>query len=431
MAQGMREAEQIATRGASSVSKRFESLFKRTPGRRAEQAVSNLVGDLAGGNVAGGIANLAARVSGLGLGVGVAVGAGVEIFEKFHAQIEETNAASEKLKATLREPMAINLKLPAADILQAIHQRVSEAEDLQKKSSSLGSKIASFFGSLPVNLKGKAAVSNTDANEDQQNTSQALAEAKELAAARANALMEEVKIRQTALYGDEKEAAIRESQLKLEQEISKARKEGVALHLPAAAVQKQIEALKQNAFISEEQIGRTDADKRAAFKMRAQEALMNSGGATPDEIKAAQLRMGIGEDTRQLSLGNNSQRQMELLAGRAGKQSELMRLFATRAQSDLLKSPEQRQSEDAARLTSKSLMESFGKNGGRISNWDQYLASSQGDWQAHLNAGTWDRGATGGADKFGGSDQVQAEINNGIADLNQKFDKMLEVWKGS
>lgn len=428
LAQGMREAEQIATRGASSVSKKFESLFKRSPGRRAEQAVSNLVGDLASGNVAGGIANLAGRISGLGLGVGVALGAGVEIFEKFHAQIEATNAASEKLEARLREPMAINIKLPSADILEAIKERVAEAKDLQEKSLSWGSKIKGFFGALPVNFKGSSAVSNTNANADEIKQNEAIAQAKELALARADALAEEVKFRQMSLYGNEKQAQIEKFRLGLEQDIAKAQKEGSALKLPNAAVQKQIASLKRAEFISEEQVGRADSDKRAALKNRMQEALFSSTGASSDQVKAMALRMGIGEDTRQLKLGNNSQQQAELLADRAEKQSQLMSLFSTRAKADLLKTPEERQSEDAAEIASGLLSKRFSQ-AGRLTNWDKDLATLQGNWQAYLNAGTWDRGSTGGAEKVVGGEQLQSEINDGIADLNSKFEKMLEVWK--
>lgn len=85
----------------------FESLFKKTPHRRTELAISGLVSSLASGDLAGAVTGFTARMTGLGLGIGVAVGAGLEIFEKFHESIKATTADTEALEKELKKPVSL------------------------------------------------------------------------------------------------------------------------------------------------------------------------------------------------------------------------------------------------------------------------------------------------------------------------------------
>src|SRR4051794_24376647 len=80
--QGIERAEKRAQTFSGRVEGTFQNLFKRTPGRRAERAIGNLLGDISTGNAAQGIAQFAGRLTGLGLAAGVGIGVAVELFSK-------------------------------------------------------------------------------------------------------------------------------------------------------------------------------------------------------------------------------------------------------------------------------------------------------------------------------------------------------------
>lgn len=157
--QGMDEADGIVTRGAAKIERRlagaqrgFQSLFKRTPGRRAELALSNLAGSLAGGDIAGAVTSFSTRLSGLGLAAGVGIGVAVTLFEKFHKQIEETKASHEALLVEMqRHPLSKIASLSSEGMGQAIETREKLLEDLRQKSEhTFGSELAETFKELLV-----------------------------------------------------------------------------------------------------------------------------------------------------------------------------------------------------------------------------------------------------------------------------------------
>lgn len=103
--QGIERAEKRAQTFAGRVETSFQGLFKRTPGRRAERAIGNLLGDISTGNAAQGIAQFAGRLSGLGLAAGVGIGVAVELFSKLTESVKEVRVAHDELDRQMSRPL--------------------------------------------------------------------------------------------------------------------------------------------------------------------------------------------------------------------------------------------------------------------------------------------------------------------------------------
>jgi hypothetical protein len=102
---GIARAEKRAQTFAGRVEGSFQGLFKRTPGRRAERAIGNLLGDISTGNAAQGIAQFAGRLTGLGLAAGVGIGVAVELFDKLHESVVEVRKAHDELDRQMSHPL--------------------------------------------------------------------------------------------------------------------------------------------------------------------------------------------------------------------------------------------------------------------------------------------------------------------------------------
>lgn len=175
------ESERRAATFAGRAQAKFEGLFKRTPGRRSERAISGLIGDLSGGDLATAVSNFGGKITGLGLGMGVALGAGIELFNKIRESVKETDIATRNLNNTFallggnRGPEQI-----AKDI-KTIHDQTSELSD---KSSGTTSKVGDF-------LRGWFNPSKRRANRDEDVTrglNEELGQRKELNKAEADNL---------------------------------------------------------------------------------------------------------------------------------------------------------------------------------------------------------------------------------------------------
>lgn len=104
---GIERAEKRAATFGGRVEATFQGLFRRTPGRRAERAISNLLGDISTGNLSQGIAQFAGRLTGLGLAAGVGVGVAVELFSKLHESVVEVRQAHDELDKQMGRPLRL------------------------------------------------------------------------------------------------------------------------------------------------------------------------------------------------------------------------------------------------------------------------------------------------------------------------------------
>lgn len=104
---GIERAEKRGLAFGGRMETTFQNLFKRTPGRRAERAIGNLLGDISTGNAAQGIAQFAGRLTGLGLAAGVGIGVAVELFSKLHESVVEVQKAHDELDRQMSKPIGL------------------------------------------------------------------------------------------------------------------------------------------------------------------------------------------------------------------------------------------------------------------------------------------------------------------------------------
>lgn len=222
LARGMREAEALAARGASNVSKKFESLFKRSPGRRAELAVSGLVSDLTTGNLAGAVTNFGERLSGLGLAAGVGIGAGIALFVKMREQILEANKAESALRGELAKPVSLQGGLNPEGITQQIEAIEKTTAEFATKSDTIGQKLKNLGRDVALSfVSGRSGTSGVSALGDQAEIAAGVKRESDLSTARANAELRIVEARRTGLTLSEREGELQKIALEAQQKRSK------------------------------------------------------------------------------------------------------------------------------------------------------------------------------------------------------------------
>lgn len=152
----MERAGQAADRFAGRVSKAgggIEALFKRSPHMRAERALSGFLTQAASGDIVGGLTSITGRMTGLGLAAGVAVGVGVEMFEKLHGAIKETEAAEAALNQVLLSPAKlVGAAQGVAGLTKHLEETHAATEKLRASSDTWLSHVAegirSSFGEV-------------------------------------------------------------------------------------------------------------------------------------------------------------------------------------------------------------------------------------------------------------------------------------------
>lgn len=145
------EAEKRAQTFGGRVESALTGVFKKTPGRRAELAISNLIGDITSGNATQGIAQFAGRITGLGLGAGLAIGATVEIFQKLHAQIKAASDASKELGLSLSR---LGGTRGPEEISKQFEEISTQTAMLVKESSTFGNKVGNALDKITETFTG-------------------------------------------------------------------------------------------------------------------------------------------------------------------------------------------------------------------------------------------------------------------------------------
>lgn len=145
---GIENAEKRAATFSQRVEKNFIGIFKRDPSQRAENAVSNLIGDITSGNTARGLAQFAGRISGLGIIAGVGIGAAIDIFDKLRDSVIETRKAHEVLRMQMLKPMALVGGLSAEGISQQAGQLDKAIQDLKEKQSTFSHTFTNLLSDV-------------------------------------------------------------------------------------------------------------------------------------------------------------------------------------------------------------------------------------------------------------------------------------------
>jgi hypothetical protein len=327
---GMQESEQIVSKGAARIEnrlaqaeKRFTSLFRRSPHRRAELAVSGLASSLASGDVAGGIAQIAHRMSGLGIAAGVGVGVAAALFEKFHKQIEETKQAHEALLVEMgKRPVSIVTSLSSEGMEQALQSREKLVEDLRKKSEhTFGSELAETFKSLLVG-PSLGAIGGKDNGRErmqtQEDINKAIGEGKVIMEAQAKLAETLVGIRRQELEGDERGAEIAKIALRTDQARAALKLKG----LTATAFRTAEKAILEDEELSFHQADKKANVKEAELKMTERIVALQHKGLTGDDLKRVRAGLDIQRLDEQIAGEKSPQIRRGLLLERAQKVNE-------------------------------------------------------------------------------------------------------------
>jgi hypothetical protein len=298
----------------------FTSLFKRTPDRRAELAISNLAGSLASGDLAGAVTSFAHRMSGLGIAAGVGVGVAAALFEKFHKQIEETKAAHEALLVEMgKRPVSIVTSLSGEGMEQALQTREKLVEDLRAKSEhTFGSELAETFKSF---LAGPSlgAIGGKDNGKErmevQKDINKATAEGKEIMLAHAELAQKLVAIRRQELEGDEHAAAIAKIALQTDQARAALKTKGLTGRAKDVA---------ENALLRDEELSFHQADKKAnakeaELKMTERIVALQHKGLTGDDLKRVKAGLEIQRLDQEIAAEKSPQARRALQLERAQK----------------------------------------------------------------------------------------------------------------
>lgn len=243
------EAARIAKSTAGQIERETRSgfdggvagLFRRTPERRAERAISGLGSALATGDLGAGVLALTGKITAFGLAAGVGVGLAVETTRKFHDQIVETGNAVEALRGQLSRSVSIQGGLGEGGISKEIENLDAALGELEKKASSQGTK----FADLLIKLKIATPLKDID---DPKKRAQLIQEAEErsatLASKRADKELQIANLKLQAAQGQEKEAALAKIQLDYEEKRAALllNRRGNALDLFKSDLANQVEA---------------------------------------------------------------------------------------------------------------------------------------------------------------------------------------------
>lgn len=305
--QGIERAEKRAQTFGGRVEGTFQNLFKRTPGRRAERAIGNLLGDISTGNAAQGIAQFAGRLTGLGLAAGVGIGVAVELFSKLHESVVEVRKAHEELDRQMAKP--VNLTS-----IEGLGKAIENLQEKQKTFThgfvNILSDIAHQKGALGLLDLGKTGMS------EQEEISAAIA--KRQAAERLRGRTELVRSNVLEeLENDPKRKALAEMRFKFEdrrRELMSSPDKGSADRLKALDVEQ--DAAERNFRLHK-------ADSNARLEVEEKIAKLQRLPVSAEQHKQLQLGEEIKGLDAQIAGEKNPNTQRELRLQKFRKQTEL------------------------------------------------------------------------------------------------------------
>lgn len=306
------------------VSRNFTGMFKRDPGQRAENALTNLIGDVSSGNLAGGLAQFASSITALGLAAGVGIGASVLLFQRFKKEINETRKAGDLLRLELNKPIALVTSLDTSGMGEVLQARQKFTDDLREKSEkTFGSELKEAFQSLAAGPTF-GAVSGEKAGKERLQMTQDLnrqeAERRVILLAQANQALQLVAIKREEVKGDEHLARIKKIQLETDQARAKVR---LTPGMTKEAADKADSAILQN-----EELALKAEDKRKAAKNRSLEveekiARLERTSLSPEKKKQITVGLELQAINQRLKEAESPQERREIGLEKFKKETEL------------------------------------------------------------------------------------------------------------
>lgn len=305
--QGIERAEKRSQTFAAKVEKNFIGIFKRDPSQRAENAVSNLIGDITSGNTAQGLAQFAGRISGLGIIAGVGIGAAIDIFDKLRSSVLEVREAHDQLNVQMGKPLN----------LTSIEGLGKAIDNLRAKQNTFAHSTTNFlseaYGGMTGTGSGEIGV---NALMEQQEISEAIA--RRQAAERLRGRNELIRANVlSGLEDDPKRKALAEMRFKFDE-----RRDALRA-APDKGTQDRLKALDIEQDVAERNFRLHKADNNARLDMEEKIARLARLPATPEQRKQLQIGTEIkGLDAQIAAEKNpNEKRRLELL--KFNKQTEL------------------------------------------------------------------------------------------------------------
>lgn len=317
---GIERAEKRAQTFSARVEKNFIGIFKRDPSQRAENAVTNLIGDISSGNTGRGLAEFAGRISGLGIVAGIGIGAAITVFQKFKGEIDETRKAGDALRAELRKPMSITTSLSVEGMDKALQSRQKLAEDLQEKSQKrFGSELAEMFQSMVAGpgITGKNI--GADRLQNERDLNKTIVDNKTIMQAQADLAARLVSIKREEAFGDENVARIRKIQLDTDQARAALKTQGLT--------RKAFETA-DTALLANEELALKIENKRAATKKTSLEteekmARLIKGGLKSEDQKKVRAGIELEVLNKEIAAEKDPGRKRVLELEKANRENEL------------------------------------------------------------------------------------------------------------
>lgn len=299
-------AEKRAATFSQRVERNFVGIFKRDPSQRAENAVSNLIGDITSGNTAQGLAQFAGRISSLGIIAGVGIGAAIDIFGKLRTSVLEVREAHDQLDAQMSKPLN----------LTSIQGLGAAIDNLIKKQSTATYTAANYLSEAWQISQGKPGELGVTKMAEQQEISEAIARrqaAERLRGrnelARANVL--------SSLDDDPKRKALAEMRFKFEE-----RRDALRAS-PDKGTQDRLKALDVEQDVAERNFRLHKADNNARLDMEEKIARLARLPATPEQRKQLQIGTEIKGLDAQIAGEKNPNERRRLELQKFNKQTEL------------------------------------------------------------------------------------------------------------
>lgn len=290
-----------AEKHAQGFQSRVQSMFRRTPERRAETAISQFFGDLGSGNVQGALAGLTSKITGFGLAAGVGIGVAVETFIRAKSQIDEVDKSVSKLNQDLARPPGLQAGLGPEGIGKEMETTQKDLEDVVEKRKGFFQRIREAairgqpdIGGDPYSSDAAGPTNRVPAASKAQ--IEAGKRLKELARDRADAELDVVKARDISLNKSEEEGALFKLRLDTQQRLSKlGLEEGP--NKPGrdqAVFFKRIAGINADERLSTDEIGKRADLRKAELEMEGKVNALVVSGKTAEEQKTDSIKLRLG-----------------------------------------------------------------------------------------------------------------------------------------
>lgn len=293
---GIERAEKRAATFGGRVEATFNNLFRRTPGRRAEKALTGLVGDIATGSLSQGIMSFAGRLTGLGLAAGVGVGVAIELFDKLYDSVKEVRAAHEGLRQQMNKPISLLGGLSAEGIGEQTNQLQAAMEKLREVQQSFTHGVAGYLSDF-AHQKGNI-ITNPDFGKSQMSEAREAIDVQQrinqLQRERGKIELEQASARKTT-KGDETQFALSELYFKSRQAEAAVRLEG------GKGVDDRLKAIKTAEEDLTDEIVHRGEVREAEFKTAEKLLKLERSNVPADKKKALAASISLDAINQQLS----------------------------------------------------------------------------------------------------------------------------------